>query len=128
MKYFDPELVDSFVENKNSDIKVICSDLHIFCHNVSVQDKGQEHVQQISSRSTECMFAGPRIDLMSTKFVFYIVKGFGLIKRGMRVKRKCNHFKCNQGFSSKAACHKKKKLTGLLSESFHVFESRITKM
>jgi hypothetical protein len=29
----------SFVENKNSDIKVICSDLHIFCHNVSVQDK-----------------------------------------------------------------------------------------
>jgi hypothetical protein len=43
----------------------------------------------------------------------YIVKGFGLIKRGMRsrVKRKCSHFKCNQGFSSKAACHKKKKLT-----------------
>jgi response regulator RpfG family c-di-GMP phosphodiesterase len=38
LKYFDPELVDSFVENKNSDIKVICSDLHIFCHNVSVQD------------------------------------------------------------------------------------------
>ena len=40
--------------------------------------------------------------------------GFGLIKRGMRVKRKCNHFKCNhfkcnQAFSSKAACHKKKK-------------------
>jgi hypothetical protein len=29
----------------------------------------------------------------------------------MRVKRKCNHFKCNQGFSSKAACHEKKKLT-----------------
>jgi hypothetical protein len=28
----------------------------------------------------------------------------------MRVKRICNHFKCNQGFSSKAACHKKKKL------------------
>jgi response regulator RpfG family c-di-GMP phosphodiesterase len=27
LKYFDPELVDSFVENKNSDIKVICSDL-----------------------------------------------------------------------------------------------------
>jgi hypothetical protein len=28
---FDPELVDSFVEKKNnSDIKVICSDLHIF--------------------------------------------------------------------------------------------------
>jgi hypothetical protein len=26
LKYFDPELVDSFVENKNSDIKVICSD------------------------------------------------------------------------------------------------------
>jgi hypothetical protein len=40
LKYFDPELVDSFVENKNSDIKVICSDLHIFGHNVSVQDKG----------------------------------------------------------------------------------------
>jgi hypothetical protein len=40
LNYFDPELVDSFVENKNSDIKVICSDLHIFCHNVSVQDKG----------------------------------------------------------------------------------------
>ena len=39
--YFDPELVDFFVENKNSDIKVICSDLHIFCHNVSVQDKGK---------------------------------------------------------------------------------------
>jgi hypothetical protein len=38
LKYFDPELVDSFVENKNSDIKVICSDLHIFCHNVSVQE------------------------------------------------------------------------------------------
>jgi hypothetical protein len=56
-------------------------------------------------------FAGPRFDLMSTKFVFYIVKGFGLIKRGMRVKRKCNHFKCNQGFSSKAACHEKKKRT-----------------
>jgi hypothetical protein len=48
---------------------------------------------------------------MSTNFVFYIVKGFGLIKRGMKVKRKCKHFKCNQGFSSKAACHKKKKLT-----------------
>jgi hypothetical protein len=31
---FDPELVYSFVENKNSDIKLICSDLHIFCHNV----------------------------------------------------------------------------------------------
>jgi hypothetical protein len=46
---------------------------------------------------------------MSAKFLFYIVKGFGLKKRGMRVKRKCNHFKCNQGFSSKAACHKKKK-------------------
>jgi hypothetical protein len=29
----------------------------------------------------------------------------------MRVKRKWNDFKCNQGFSSKAACHKKKKLT-----------------
>ena len=87
LKYFYPELVDSFVENKNSDIKVICS----------------EQVQQISSRSTECIFAGPRIDLMSTTFLFYIVKGFGLIKRGMRVKRKCNHFKCNQGFSSKAA-------------------------
>jgi hypothetical protein len=101
LKYLDPELVDSFVENKNSDIKVICSDLHIFCHNVSVQDKGQEQVQQISNRSTECIFAEPRIDLMSTNFVFYIVKGFGLIKRGMRVKRKCNHFKCNQGFSSK---------------------------
>jgi hypothetical protein len=41
---------------------------------------------------------------MSTKFLFYIVKCFGLIKRGMRVKRKDN-----QGFSSKAACHKKKK-------------------
>jgi hypothetical protein len=50
---------------------------------------------------------------MSTTILFYIVKGFGLIKRGMRVKRKCNHFKCNQDFSSKAACHKKKKqLTG----------------
>jgi hypothetical protein len=43
---------------------------------------------------------------MSTNFLFYLVKGFGLIKKGMRVKRKCN-----QGFSSKAACHKKKKLT-----------------
>ena len=52
-----------------------------------------------------------RIDVMSTKIVFYIFNGFGLIKRGMRVKRKCNHFQCNQGFSSKAACHKKKKLT-----------------
>jgi hypothetical protein len=73
---------------------------------------------------------------MSTTFLFYIVKGFGLIKRGMGVKRKCNHFKCNQGFSSKAACHKKKKLTChqgiifpavmlVLSESFHVFESQI---
>jgi hypothetical protein len=41
---------------------------------------------------------------MSTKIVFYIVKGFGLIKRGMRVKRKCK-----QDFASKAACHKKKK-------------------
>jgi hypothetical protein len=106
LNYFKP---DSFVENKNSDMKVICSDLHIFCHNVSVQDKGYEQVQQISSRSTECIFAGPRIDLMSRTFLFYIVKGFGLIKRGMRVKRKCNHFKCNQGFSTKAACHKKKK-------------------
>ena len=47
----------------------------------------------------------------NVKNLFYIVKGFGLIKRGMRVKRKCNHFKCNQGFSSKAACHEKKKLT-----------------
>jgi hypothetical protein len=55
----------------------------------------------------ECIFAGPRIDIMSTKILLYIVKGFGLIKRGMRVKRKCNNFKCNQGFSSKAACHKK---------------------
>jgi hypothetical protein len=74
LKYFDPELVDSFVENKNSDIKVICSDLHIFCHSVSVQDKGQEQVQQILSidyRSTECIFAGPGIDLMSTTFVFF---------------------------------------------------------
>ena len=54
----------------------------------------------------------------------------------MRVKRKCNHFKCNQGFSSKAACHKKEKtclsswnyktaVMLVLSESFHVFESRI---
>jgi hypothetical protein len=33
-----------------------------------------------SSRSTECVFAGPRIDLMSTKMLFYIVKSFGLIK------------------------------------------------
>jgi hypothetical protein len=48
---------------------------------------------------------------MSTKNVFYIVKGFGIIKRGMRVKRKFNHFKCNRGFSSNGACHKKKKLT-----------------
>jgi hypothetical protein len=48
---------------------------------------------------------------LSTEMLFYIVKGFGLIKRGMRVKRKWSHFKCNQGFSSKAACHKKKKLT-----------------
>jgi hypothetical protein len=45
---------------------------------------------------------------MSTKLLFYIVKGFGLIKRGMRVKQKCN-----QGFSSKAACHKKKNLPGI---------------
>ena len=74
------------------------------------------------------MFAGPRIDVMSTKIVFYIFNGFGLIKRGMRVKRKCNHFQCNQGFSSKAVCHKKKKNLPamlVLSESFHVFESRI---
>jgi hypothetical protein len=35
LKYFDPELVDSYVENKNSDIKIISPDLHIFCHNVS---------------------------------------------------------------------------------------------
>jgi hypothetical protein len=81
------------------------------CDPMWVQDKGQEQVQQISSRSTDCIFVGPRINLMSTKILFYIVKGFGLIKRGMRVKRKCKHFKCNQGFSSKAACHKKKKLT-----------------
>jgi hypothetical protein len=40
LKYFDPELVDFFVENKNSDIKVICSDLHIVCHNASVQGNG----------------------------------------------------------------------------------------
>jgi hypothetical protein len=40
LKYVNPELVDSFVENKNSVIKVICSDLHICCHNVSVKDKG----------------------------------------------------------------------------------------
>ena len=40
LKYFAPDLVDSFVENKNSDIEVICSDLYIFCHNESVQDKG----------------------------------------------------------------------------------------
>jgi hypothetical protein len=41
---FDPhspfDKPKTLVENKNSDIKVICSDLHIFCHNVSVQDKG----------------------------------------------------------------------------------------
>jgi ribosomal protein L20A (L18A) len=43
---------------------------------------------------------------MSTTKLFYIVKVFGLIKRGMRVKHKCNHFKCNQGFSNKDACHK----------------------
>jgi hypothetical protein len=42
---------------------------------------------------------------MSTQFVFYIVKGFGLIKRGMSVKRKCN-----EGFSSKAAAIKRKNL------------------
>jgi hypothetical protein len=45
---------------------------------------------------------------MSTKML--LVKGFGVIKRGMKIKRKCNNFKCNQGFSSKAACHKKKNL------------------
>ena len=28
LKYFAPDLVDSFVENKNSDIEVICSDLY----------------------------------------------------------------------------------------------------
>jgi hypothetical protein len=44
LKYFDPELVDSFVGNKNSGIKVICSDLHIFCHNVSVQDKAKKKI------------------------------------------------------------------------------------
>jgi hypothetical protein len=43
---------------------------------------------------------------MSTQFLFYIVKGFGIIKRGMRVKRKYN-----QGFSGKSACHENKKLT-----------------
>jgi hypothetical protein len=48
---------------------------------------------------------------MLSKIVFYIVKDFGVIKRGMRVKRKCNHFKCNQGFSSKDAGHRKKELT-----------------
>jgi hypothetical protein len=64
---------------------------------ILVQNSSSSQVQQISSRSTECIFTGPRIDLMSTTFLFYIVKGFGLIKRGMRVKRKCNHFKCNQG-------------------------------
>jgi hypothetical protein len=73
---------------------------------------------------------------MSTKFLFYIVKGFGLKKRGMRVKRKCNHFKCNQGFPTKLLAIKRKKLTShqeiiklavmlVLSEIFHVFESRI---
>jgi hypothetical protein len=35
----------------------------------------------MSSRFTECIFAGPRIDLMSTTILFYIVKDFGLIKR-----------------------------------------------
>jgi hypothetical protein len=43
---------------------------------------------------------------MSTKIVFYIVKGFGRIKRGMRVKRKCK-----QDFASKPVAMKRKKLT-----------------
>jgi hypothetical protein len=47
---------------------------------------------------------------MSTTKLFYIVKVFGLIKRGMRIKHKCNHFECNQGFSNKEACHKMNKL------------------
>ena len=35
LKYFDPELVDSFVENINSDIKVICSDfLHTWAKKI----------------------------------------------------------------------------------------------
>jgi hypothetical protein len=68
-----------------------------------VQDKHDSR-EQISIRSTECIFEGPRINLMSTQFLFYIVKGFGIIKWGMRVKRKYN-----QGFSSKSACHEKKK-------------------
>ena len=34
------------------------------------------------------IFLVTRIDLMLTKIVFYVVKGFGLIKREMRVKRK----------------------------------------
>jgi hypothetical protein len=72
------------------------------------------------------MFAGPRIDVMSTKIVFYIFNGFGLIKRGMRVKRKCNHFQCNQGFSSKAVCHKKKKtyLSCLSCQNHFMFLNR----
>ena len=94
------------------------------CDPMWVQDKGQEQVQQISSRSTDCIVAGPRIDLMST--TMYIVKGFGLIKRGMRVKRKCNHFKFNQDFSSKAACHKKKKtyLSCLSCQNHFMFLNR----
>ena len=63
---------------------------------------------------------------MSTKILFYIVKDFGLIKRGMRVKRKCNDFKCNQGFSSKAACHKKKQtyLSCLSCQNHFMFLNR----
>jgi hypothetical protein len=34
------------------------------------------------------IFLVTRIDLMLTKIVFYVAKGFGLIKREMRVKRK----------------------------------------
>ena len=33
-----------------------------------------------------------------------------------QVKRKCNHLKCNQGFSSKAACHKKKQNLPVIRE------------
>jgi hypothetical protein len=52
---------------------------------ISGSKKLPHHVLTLHAmrNSKKSIFAGPRIDLMSTTKLFYIVKVFGLIKRGM---------------------------------------------
>ena len=75
------------------------------------------------------IFLVTRIDLMLTKIVFYVVKGFGLIKRGMRVKRKRFFKQSNLPQKEKtylsSGIYKFPAVMLVLSETFHVFESRI---